>query len=349
MSVRIVSVATAVPKHRHTQEEVLKGFQPHFGALLERESRKAIFSAAGVKSRHSAEPLAHYFGDSFPSTRNEDYRRHALALARECLQACLDKAAVPARRIRHIFAVTTTGLLTPSLEALLVPSMGFDPGIKRTPIFGCGCAGGAVALARAAEYLKGHADELALVLSVELCSLTFEREDRGMTQLVAAALFGDGASACLLAGGAAGFGGPEILGSASELFPDSFDAMGWDFSRGMRLVLSPRVPALIEAGLRPAVSRFLRDSGAALADVTSFILHPGSLRIIEACERALGIGSRETALTRDFLESHGNLSSASILFVLQSTLAQRPAPSGLALLAAMGPGFSAEMSLLRLP
>lgn len=347
MSARIVSVATAVPKYRHTQEEILRSFQPHFGALLQRESRKDIFFSAGVKRRHSAEPLAHYFGENFPATRNDDYRRHALALATECLQSCMDKAGVAAGRIRHIFAVTTTGLLTPSLEALLVPAMGLDRSVKRTPIFGCGCAGGAVALARAAEYLKGHPDELALVLSVELCSMTFQREDRGMIQLIAAALFGDGASACLLAGSKAGFAGPEILASASELFPDSVDAMGWDFSRGMSLVLSPRVPALIEGGLRPAAARFLENLDLTLGDMNSFILHPGSLRVIEACEKALGIGPRETALTRAFLETHGNLSSASILFVLESTLAQRPAPIGLSLLAAMGPGFSAEMSLLR--
>jgi alkylresorcinol/alkylpyrone synthase len=224
--------------------------------------------------------------------------------------------------------------------------------VKRTPIFGVGCAGGAVGLARAEDYLRGHPEETVLLLSVELCSLTFLPRDDSMIQLVGASLFGDGAAAVLLAGDKADHGAAhpvEILGSESLLLPDSLHVMGWDFTdEGMKLVLSREAPALIERHVKGAVDSFLEKHRKTARDIDYFLLHPGSLKIIEAFERALNLTSHDTRFTRRFLENYGNLSSASVLFILHDTLkTERPRPGSCGLLATMGPGFACEMLLLR--
>ena len=347
---RILSVSTAVPENRYEQREIKELCLGIFGPLLAKARRAEIFDRAGVRTRGLVESKDYYLGGKDFETKNRDYLRHALRLAETCIRGALEKAGANFAAVNHIISVTTTGLLTPSLEARLAQTLPFPWTVKRTPLFGVGCAGGAVALARATDYLAGHPEETVLVLSTELCSLTFLPEERTMTQVVAAALFGDGASAVLLGGAeGAGTARAEILRCESRLLPDSLDVMGWDFSNaGMKLVLSPRAPELIERHFRAAVNEFLKKEGLELSHIGTILLHPGSGKILEACERALGLTADATRLSRRFLAENGNLSSSSLLFILRAALEDEPPPPrSLGLMAAFGPGFSCEMLLIR--
>lgn len=347
---KILSVGTAVPSNRYSQDEIKESCGADFAEAFER-GRGSLFSNSGVAHRYLVESKPYYFRQESFEARNRAYFDHAMDLSTRALTQCLERAALAHRDIDHVVSVTTTGLLTPSLEAHLAQALPFKRTVKRTPIFGVGCAGGAVALARAGEYLRGHPAETALVLSTELCSLSFLPSEGTMTQLVAAALFGDGAAAVLLCGDehpAASRAALEIVDSGSALIPDSLDIMGWDFgSHGMRLVLSARAPELIEQECRGAVDPFLRRSGVSTADLGSFLLHPGSVRILDALERGLGLSPDDTVPSRVFLSRYGNLSSASVLFILGEALAAGKPGKPHALLAALGPGFACELSLLR--
>ena len=347
---KILSAATAVPAHRYDQDAVARACRTIFGSLMDSPGRRAIFDHAGVRSRALVEPIERYLAPRSFEEKNAAYFTHARALSEEALRSALDKAGLDFADIGHIVSVTTTGLLTPSLEAHLVQDLPFPRGVKRTPLFGSGCAGGAVALARAADFLLGRPEEAILVLSVELCSLTFMPQEQETTQIVAAALFGDGASAVVLAGDRhRGRTRAEIVDSAGALLPDSLDVMGWDFTdEGMRLVLSPRAATLIEESFAAAVEPFLARHGLKTGDIEHFLLHPGSAKILEACERSLGIDSHKTRLSREFLAENGNLSSSSLLFILRDALDKaKPRPGSYGLMAAFGPGFACELLLLR--
>lgn len=347
---RIVSVGTALPPHRYAQEAIRDAYAVLDDASGASQRRLSIFDRAGVAARHFCKPLDYYRSPSSFEDRNRAYLASALELGGRALSASLERAACAPSALGHLFAVTTTGLATPSLDARLAHALGLPSSMKRTPIFGTGCASGAVGLSRASEYLRANPEETAAVVSVELCSLTFQRSDRSVRNLVASALFADGAAAVLLAGERAALpGGPRVLATRSHLFADSLDVMGWEFSgSGMSVVLSPEVPQLVLQTFRPLVEGLLRERGLALADIGLWLLHPGGAKVIEAYETALGLTPQETRFTRRFLERHGNLSSASILFILDEVLSgQRPEPGTYGLLAALGPGFAAELLLLR--
>jgi len=279
------------------------------------------------------------------------YLKRSEALGLAALRRALTRARVPAEAVGYLVSTTTTGLATPSLDALLHARAGFSARLKRNPLFGTGCASGAVALARAGEYLKANPKEVAVVLAVELCSLTFRHDDDSLANLVSCALFSDGAVAVVLAGsehGARGRG-PWVRASHSHLFPGSTGVMGWEFGDGgMKIVLTPEVPELARGKLRPVVDDFLRTQGLEVRDIRHWILHPGGLKVIEAYEQAFGIGPERTRLSRLGLARMGNISSASVLCLLGDTLRAGTAQSGdWGLVLALGPGFAAEMSLLQ--
>jgi alkylresorcinol/alkylpyrone synthase len=347
---KVLSVATALPDHRYDQDAVRAACRSIFGEMMDSPGRQAIFDNAGVRSRALVEPIERYSTPRSFEENNAAYFTHARALAERAVREALERSGLGFPDIGHIVSVTTTGLLTPSLEAHLAHALPFPRSVKRTPLFGSGCAGGAVALSRAADFLLGRPDEAVLVLSVELCSLTFMPQEKDTTQIVAAALFGDGASAAVLAGdGHRGRARAEVLDTASVLLPDSLDVMGWDFTdRGMRLVLSPRAVSLVEDGFAAAVEPFLARHGLRTRDVERFLLHPGSAKILDACERALAIDPEKARLSRDFLAANGNLSSSSLLFILRDAIEKaEPRPGSYGLMAALGPGFACELALLR--
>ncbi len=349
---QILSVATAVPAHRYDQDSVRQACRTAFGSMLDSPVRQAIFDHAGVRSRALVEPIERYLSPWSFAEKNSAYFTHARSLSEQAIRSALDKAELDFSDIGHIISVTTTGLLTPSLEAHLVQDLPFQRILKRTPLFGSGCAGGAVALSRAADFLLGKPEESVLVLSVELCSLTFMPQEQETTQIVAAALFGDGASAAVLVGDRHrrhAHARAEIVDSASVLIPHSLDVMGWDFTdQGMRLVLSPRTTLLVEDNFAGAVEPFLARHGLKTGDMERFLIHPGSSKILDACERALGIDPQKTSLSRNFLAENGNLSSSSLLFILRDALERDEPRSGAhGLMAAFGPGFACELLLLR--
>jgi alkylresorcinol/alkylpyrone synthase len=238
---------------------------------------------------------------------------------------------------------------SPSIDARLVNRMGLSPNIKRIPMFGLGCVAGAAGLARAADYVRAFPDQIAVLLAVELCSLTWQRDDISVANMISTGLFGDGAAAAVVAGRDTDLAGPEILATKSVFYPGSEDVMGWNISEtGFHIVLSPDVPKVIRENLGGDIDGFLAGSGLRRSDVTSWIIHTGGPKVLEAVEDSLELPPDALKLSWECLRQMGNLSSASVLVVLQEVLAHhRGKPGTHSILAAMGPGFCSELLLLR--
>ena len=345
---RIENMATALPPHIVPQALARAAYTMLFEGTPAASRLAALFDHSGVERRYFAFPPTYYLSGKGFDERNADYVEKGLELAEKAARACMERAGVEPGQIDHLILTTTTGLATPSLDALLAPRLGLRAGVRRWPLFGLGCAGGAGALVRADEVLQGHPDQRALVVSVELCGQTFTPKATDPVDAVGGALFGDGAAAVLVAGEATGARGPRVVASQSVLFEDSQHIMGWRFtSDGMRLVLSPEVTDLVRQRFRPVAEEFLATIQLGLGDITHWILHPGGRRIIEAYQAALECGDGALSWTRNSLAKVGNLSSASVLFVLDDVL-QGAAPKigDRAFLAAPGPGFGVEMMAL---
>ncbi len=346
---RVASVATAVPPYEYDQAYVkhqyaqLHRSNPHMLSAL------SILDHSGVEHRYLCFPTEYYKAGHTFERRNRDYIEQALALGERAIRTCLKHAQAKSEQINHIILVTTTGLATPSLETMLIQRIPLPLTIQRTPLFGVGCAGGAVGLARGMEFLRGRGQDLVLLVSVELCGQTFDPTDQSKLAIVAVSLFGDGAAAVLLAGDDHSFSGPRYIGSHSVLFPDSLDIMGWDFTdRGMRLVLSRRLPALVKRLLPEVIIGFLDEYGLRRDDIRYWIFHPGSAKVLDAIEHSLGLSDEKLVWSRRFLRQYGNLSSASVLFILHDIIRRgAPQPGDYGLIVAVGPGFSAELVLLR--
>jgi alkylresorcinol/alkylpyrone synthase len=347
----LLGVARALPPHVCTQEDMLGFAVSHlerFGvspALLERFSRNTR-----VRQRHLALPLAEYGARRTFAATNEIWTRVSLDLCERAARSALEAAGVGPGDVDQVFFVSTTGIATPSLDARLANRIGLPARILRTPIFGLGCAGGAAGVARAAEALRARPDQLALLVAVELCSLTLQHDDFSVANLIAAALFGDACAAVVLAGAAraAGAAGPRVRDSASVFFPDTEEIMGWDVrDGGLGVMLTADVPEVARHLVPPHVDRFLEAHGFARAHVDRWVFHSGGPRVLDAFEEGLALPPRALDLSRRCLEDVGNVSSVSVLLALEDHWREAPPRGGrLAALLALGPGFSAEMSLL---
>jgi len=346
---RIAAVGRALPDHYYDQKQLLGALERVWGHRFHNAERlQQLHRNVQVDGRHLALPIDEYEKlDSFTAT-NDAFVRCAVPLGARALSEGLRQLGLAPQALDHLFFVSVTGIATPSIDARLVNRMSLRRDIKRTPIFGLGCVAGAAGIARAADYLRGHPDEVVALLSVELCSLTLQQEDVSIPNLIASGLFGDGAAAVILTGDHLAGDGPEILASRSVFYPDTEHVMGWDVtSQGFRVILSGEVPRMA-LGIRPDVDAFLADQGLSLRDIESFVCHPGGPRVLEAFEQALERPRSAFELTWRSLARVGNLSSASVLMVLGDTLAERrPPPGSLGLLISMGPGFCAELVLLR--
>ena len=352
---RISGVGSALPEHRYPQETLTQALKAYWGSRLEKpEQFERLHAHMRVATRHLAYPMARYldflnFGDT-----NAAWFKAAQELGEHAIDAALTHAGMTRRDLDALIVVSVTGVASPSLDARLINRMSLRPDIKRTPIFGVGCVGGALGLSRAADHVRAYPEQTAAVLAVETCSLTLDRNDLSTANLIATGLFGDGAAAVVVSGARAKRAeahdtGPEILASHSVFYPESEGIMGWDISEnGFKIVLSPQLMDLIRAHLGRDVDAFLAGHGIARADIGSWVIHNGGPRVLEAMQDALGLEERDVALSWSSLNRIGNLSSASVLMVLEDTVKDhRPKSGTLGVLLAMGPGFCSEMILLK--
>jgi alkylresorcinol/alkylpyrone synthase len=353
---RTIATSVALPRHRYRQDELARVARRMMPALERREGfLERLFERVGVESRHLALPAEAYAELRGLEDRNRAWLEVATDLGLEAVGALLEEAGVPARDVGQLTTTTVTGIAVPSLDARLKTLLPFRRTLKRVPLFGLGCLGGAAGLARTAEYLRAYPDELAILLSVELCSLTLQMDDASLANIISSGLFGDGAAAVLLAGARHPLArerrtpGPELVASQSAFFPDTERVMGWDLvDRGFKVVLSPSVPDVVREHVPPAVESFLAEHGLRKSDIETWVSHPGGPKVLAALEEGLGLAPDALAASREVLANVGNLSSASVLYLLDDYRRRRlPAPGTYGLLLAMGPAFCAELVLLR--
>ena len=357
---RIASVASAVPEHRFSQNEITAAIKSYWkDKLKEPEKLDWLHSRVGVDFRHLAFSLERYPFATWGEA-NTAWLKAAEDLGARAIDAALDRAGMSRQDLNALIVLSITGIASPSLDARLINRMTLRPDIKRTPIFGIGCAGGAIGLTRAADYVLAYPDHAAAILCVEICSLTVQQEDFSTTNLIASGLFGDGAAAVIVRGSRTAHRssnnssqssrvGPQILGTGSVFYPNTEEIMGWDISEaGFKIVLSPQLPDLIKGRLAGDVDAFLGQYQLRRADIGNWVIHTGGPKVLDSIQNTLGLPDSELERSWDCLRQFGNLSSASVLLVLEEVLMNAtPTPGTYGVLMAMGPGFCLEMILLK--
>ncbi|HEY1207257.1 MAG: 3-oxoacyl-[acyl-carrier-protein] synthase III C-terminal domain-containing protein [Bryobacteraceae bacterium] len=346
----IASAATAFPKHYYPQKVLSAAFRRYWDDKLEdADLFERLHAHVGVDGRYLVRPREDYEAFSTFGETNDVWIQAATDLAEEATSCALARAGLKPSALDAIFFVSITGVASPSIDARLANRMGLPSRIRRTPIFGLGCVAGAAGLARAADYVRAYPAQTALLVAVELCSLTIQRDDLSIANLISSGLFGDGAAAVIVAGAECNLPGPRIVATRSIFYPGTEDVMGWNVSeKGFRIVLSPEVPEMARKHLGRDTDEFLAGEGLERSDIGCWLLHTGGPKVLEAMEEALNLRDGELSVSWDCLRKAGNLSSASVLQVLEETMERRrPAPGTWGLLAAMGPGFCSELVLLR--
>ena len=350
----VLGAGRALPKHYADQETLIAAFrrgwsEQHYNLERVEELHRAV----QVGGRYLALPIGDYPDLTSFSARNRAWTRVGLEVGAIAVESALKASGLTPQDVDHFFFVTVTGIGTPSLDALLVNRLGMRPDVKRTPIFGLGCVAGAAGLARASDYVRAFPNQTALLLSVELCSLTLQREDVSVANIIASGLFGDGAAAVVVAGGERACAPtprkPRILATRSVFYPNTERVMGWDLvDGGFKVVLSSKVPTLVREQVLGNVDSFLADQGLDRSRISHWIAHTGGPRVLEAFQEALELPSAALERSWRSLRETGNLSSASVLFVLHNLLESQAAKEDeYGLILAMGPGFCSELVLVR--
>ena len=352
---QIASVGTSFPFHRYTQTEIADALVERWGDKLpEPRLLTRLHLNCGVDTRYTVFPLEHYPTLQGFKQTNDAWIEAAVELGEIAINRALEPLGLTPADISAIFSASVTGIASPTVEARLINRMPFPTSVKRTPIFGLGCVAGAAGIARASDYLRAFPKEFALLLSVELCSLTWQDDDQSVANLISTGLFGDGCAAVILAGAEAPlrtrpFRIPKILATRSTFYRHTEHIMGWDIrDTGFRIVLSPDVPKVVLENLRHDVDLFLTAQGLELNQISSWIFHSGGPKVLEATEKSLELPPEALALSWKSLREVGNLSAASVLCVLEDTLKNHPGePGTYSILAAMGPAFCLELVLLQ--
>ena len=350
--VHIASVAAVLPEHAHQQSDLAELLAP----LLTDDERlwptiRKVHGAEGIASRHLALPLADYAALTSFQLTNDAFLETGTELAAEAARQALSDAGLSAADVDFLFFTSVTGVGAPSIDVRLAARLQLRADVKHVPVFGLGCVGGAAGIARVNDYLVGHPNDVALLVSVELCSLTLQRSDASMANIVSSGLFGDGVAAVVMVGAARANGGVEVIGSRSALYPDTLDELGWDIGgSGFRIVLSPSIGDIVEQHLGDDVREVLATHDLTLEDVSTWIAHTGGPRILESAARSLGVSDDALAKSWESLSRAGNLSSAGVLHVLADELGEGDhAPGSVGVLFAFGPGVCGEVVVLRWP
>lgn len=347
---RIVAVAPVLPEYQYTQAEITHELAP---LLTSDPSRRAVLErmhgSARILTRYTALPIERYRDLGTFRQTNELFILTATDLLERALGTALDDAGLSPADVDYVVFTSVTGIAAPSIDALLVSRLGLRADVKRMPSYGLGCVGGAAGIARVHDYLVGHPGEVAVLLSVELCSLTLQRDDETMANFVATGLFGDGAAAVVMVGDDhPAAAGPAVIATRSAIYPETSEVIGFNVGgSGFEIVLTGAVAEVIEDNFPREMGEFLFDNALKLTDIDHWIAHPGGPKVLDAFSVALGQPESAFALSWNSLAAVGNLSSASVLHVLADTIASRePDSAATGVLFALGPGVSAEFVLL---
>jgi alkylresorcinol/alkylpyrone synthase len=339
---RLLAIGTAVPPYPLDQNDVVERVKLLFGRSPDLDRLLPVFLNTGIDTRYSCVPIEWYDRAHGWPERNRIYLASALDLLEAAANQVLQLTGRHKDDIDSIVVVSTTGIATPSLDALLIERMGLRNTVRRLPIFGLGCAGGVLGLARAASQAAVAPGETVLFLVVELCALSFRRDDLSKSNIVATALFGDGAAAALLSTDG---DGPAMVAAGEHTWPGSLDVMGWEVADdGLKAIFSRDIPKLVTTRLQDAASQFLERHGLGLEDFDCFICHPGGAKVITALEDAFGLAQGALVEARAVLRDYGNMSATTVIFVLERILAKARSTGARwerALMNALGPGFTA--------
>ena len=347
---QIASAASAFPKNYYSQKFLLEQLQEYWGDSLRNPQMLArLHRNVAVEGRHLALPHEKYHELKTWGCANNAWIEVAQELGEQALCRALHHAGLETKDLGALIFTSVTGISSPSIDALLINRMGLPTNIKRVPIFGLGCVAGAAGIARASDYVRAYPKQAAALVSVELCSLTIQREDLSVANLISSGLFADGSAAVIVTGDEVNAAGPQIVATRSVFYPETEQMMGWKISeKGFQITLSPEVPKLIRENLGRDVDAFLADQELTRADIGSWVLHTGGPKVLEATADALGLHNGELEASWNCLKRVGNLSSASVLVVLEDVIRnRRPEPGTWGILAAMGPGFCSELVLLQ--
>lgn len=345
----LVSLATAVPNFGLAQEDVARHAGELFAPMVADFSRLTpIYRNAEIEQRHSCVPIDWYSQPHTFGERNDLFLSNATDLLTEAGAKALAAADMSAHEIDTIVTICSTGIATPSLDARLIGRLGLRSDVQRLPIFGLGCAGGVLGLSRAAAMAKARPQSTVLLLAVELCGLTFRAQDRSKSNIVATALFGDGAAAAVISSRSRYADKPMLGAGGEHTWPDSLDVMGWDIGDdGLKVIFSGNIPDLVRHDLRPVAEHFFADHGILPEEIAGYICHPGGAKVLDALEDCFGLQRGTMRHARDVLREHGNMSSVTVLFVLAAAMAD--GVRGRHLLTALGPGFTAALQVIDLP
>jgi alkylresorcinol/alkylpyrone synthase len=343
---RIAAVAPVLPAFAYTQAEITSELAPLISSAPARRAvLERMHAASGIGKRHTALPLERYRDLGTFRQSNDLFIEVATDLGERALREALAAVGLEPPDVDFVMFTSVTGISAPSVDALLVSRLGLRPDVKRLPSFGLGCVGGAAGLARVNDYLVGHPTEVGVLLSVELCSLTLQRDDETMANFVATGLFGDGAAAVVLVGDERTEPGIRIVDTRSSFFPDTREVIGWNIGgSGFEIVLTSGVAEVIEKHFPHEVAAFLADNGLGIGDVAAWVAHPGGPRVLDAFAQSLDVPAEAFSASWATLDRVGNLSSSAVLHVLADMWQQPAGAKGL--LFALGPGVSAEFVLL---